>query len=216
MNFICVILLLTLPTVLLQRGDRPSHTDSRKEEETSTTGSMSSSENSDSSSDSSSSVSVNKENDLESYIVVGKSKMLRTSEKAGKLKAKGKFRSRGIARYGAVSSEGSHYKIQGKFDKYGRKIPNKSKFKTFGKEKKYSKKIVDNKFDIKGKLIEERQHRKTGDYKAVGEHVQLSFDGNAENRGSAKYRTTDSSKGDETSSSEQKKTEKKSLATEFV
>ncbi|CAH8497664.1 unnamed protein product [Schistosoma turkestanicum] len=87
--------------------------------------------------------------------------------------ARGKFRSRGIGRYGIVSSETTNFEIEGKFDRYGRKRPTKSKFKTRGKEKKYSKKIVDNQFDIKGGLIQERKHRHAGDYQANGSHIYI-------------------------------------------
>ncbi|CAH8497673.1 unnamed protein product [Schistosoma turkestanicum] len=87
--------------------------------------------------------------------------------------AKGRFHSRGIGRYGIASSEYTHYRIEGKFDRYGRKRPTKSKFRTHGKEKKYSKKIVDNRFDIKGGLIQERKYRHSGDYQANGSHLLI-------------------------------------------
>ncbi|CAH8497682.1 unnamed protein product [Schistosoma turkestanicum] len=94
--------------------------------------------------------------------------------------ARGKFRSRGIGRYGIVSSETTNFEIEGKFDRYGRKRPTKSKFKTRGKEKKYSKKIVDNQFDIKGGLIQERKHRRSGDYQANGSHIYIDVGANTE------------------------------------
>ncbi|KAK4471066.1 hypothetical protein MN116_000577 [Schistosoma mekongi] len=89
--------------------------------------------------------------------------------------AKGKFRSRGIGRYGIMSSETTHYIIEGKFDRYGRRRPTKSKFKTRGKEKKYSRRINDNRFDIKGGLYERRQHEGMGDYQANGSFINVKL-----------------------------------------
>ncbi|CAH8548103.1 unnamed protein product [Schistosoma rodhaini] len=110
---------------------------------------------------------------LESSSMRGSSRSHYKHRKYGHLKAKGQFRSRGIGRHGIVSSESTYYVIEGKFDRYGRKRPTKSKFKTRGKEKKYSKKIVDNQFDIKGGLIEERKYKRTGDYQANGTHAYI-------------------------------------------
>nr|CAX70728.1 hypothetical protein [Schistosoma japonicum] len=89
--------------------------------------------------------------------------------------ARGKFRSRGIGRYGAMSSESTNYVIEGMIDRYGRRRPTNSKFKTLGKEKKYSRRINDNRFDIKGGLYERRQHVGIGDYQANGTQISLIF-----------------------------------------
>ncbi|CAH8557189.1 unnamed protein product [Schistosoma bovis] len=110
---------------------------------------------------------------LETVTMTGSSRSQYKHRKQGQVKAVGKFRSRGMGRYGLVSSESTYYVIEGKFDRYGRKRPTKSNFKTRGKEKKYSKKIVDNQFDIKGGLIEERKYKQTGDYQANGTHVYI-------------------------------------------
>nr|CAX69646.1 hypothetical protein [Schistosoma japonicum] len=88
-------------------------------------------------------------------------------------KAKGRFRSRGIGRYGVMSSESTNYVIEGMIDRYGRRRPTNSKFKTRGKEKKYSRRINDNRFDIKGGLYERRQHVGIGDYQANGSHISV-------------------------------------------
>nr|CAX70420.1 hypothetical protein [Schistosoma japonicum] len=90
--------------------------------------------------------------------------------KARDFKASGKSRSRGIGRYGTMSSESTDFVVEGKIGKYGRRKPTKSKFKTRGKEKKYSRRINDNRFDIKGDLYERRQHVGIGDYQANGSH----------------------------------------------
>ncbi|CAH8497647.1 unnamed protein product [Schistosoma turkestanicum] len=95
--------------------------------------------------------------------------------KTSDLLAKGKFRSRGIKTYGVVSSEYEHFLIEEKLDKYGRAKPVRSKFKNRGKQKKYSKKIADNRFLIKGGLIQEKKHKKYGLYHANGSHVTLSL-----------------------------------------
>ncbi|CAH8533303.1 unnamed protein product [Schistosoma mattheei] len=112
---------------------------------------------------------------LETVTMTGNSRSQYKHRKQGQVKAVGKFRSRGMGRYGLVSSESTYYVIEGKFDRYGRKRPTKSNFKTRGKEKKYSKKIVDNQFDIKGGLIEERKYKRTGDYQANGTHVYIDL-----------------------------------------
>ncbi|KAH8876678.1 hypothetical protein KSF78_0005020 [Schistosoma japonicum] len=90
-------------------------------------------------------------------------------------KARGRFRSRGIGRYGVMSSESTNYVIEGMIDRYGRRRPTNSKFKTRGKEKKYSRRINDNRFDIKGGLYERRQHLGIGDYQANGTHISVTF-----------------------------------------
>nr|AAW24780.1 SJCHGC06442 protein [Schistosoma japonicum] len=90
-------------------------------------------------------------------------------------KAKGKFRSRGIGRYGTMSSESTNYVIEGMIDRYGRRRPINSKFKTRGKEKKYSRRINDNRFDIKGGLYERRQHLGIGDYQANGTQISVTL-----------------------------------------
>ncbi|XP_018645369.1 Trematode Eggshell Synthesis domain containing protein [Schistosoma mansoni] len=117
--------------------------------------------------------SGSRQNGLEASKMSGHSRSQYKHKKYGHLKAKGKFRSRGLGRHGIVSSESTYYVIEGKFDRYGRKRPTNSKFKTRGKEKKYSKKIVDNQFDIQGGLIEERKYKRTGDYQANGTHAYI-------------------------------------------
>ncbi|KAH8876679.1 hypothetical protein KSF78_0005020 [Schistosoma japonicum] len=108
--------------------------------------------------------------------------------------ARGKFRSRGIGRYGAMSSESTNYLIEGNIDRYGRRRPTNSKFKTLGKEKKYSRRINDNRFDIKGGLYERRQHVGIGDYQANGTQISLIFKTNERSGSSNGTRSgTDSS-----------------------
>nr|CAX71757.1 hypothetical protein [Schistosoma japonicum]CAX71758.1 hypothetical protein [Schistosoma japonicum] len=91
------------------------------------------------------------------------------------LKARGKSRSRGVGRYGTLSSASTDFVIEGKIGKYGRRKPMKSKFKTRGKEKKYSRKISDNRFDIKGDLYARHQHAGIGDYQASGNYTTLKL-----------------------------------------
>nr|CAX70730.1 hypothetical protein [Schistosoma japonicum] len=108
--------------------------------------------------------------------------------------ARGKSRSRGIGRYGAMSSESTNYVIEGNIDRYGRRRPTNSKFKTLGKEKKYSRRINDNRFDIKGDLYERRQHLGIGDYQANGTHISVIFKTNERSGSSNGTRSgTDSS-----------------------
>ncbi|CAH8522671.1 unnamed protein product [Heterobilharzia americana] len=193
MKFMCIILPIILPTVLLQE-ETVSMKEQTHENGFTLLDKNSQSVDSNSSSDTSISTSVGRENDVKSYAVSERSRTSHKSEKAGKLRAKGKLRSRGIGRYGKVSSEGTYFTIAGKFRKYGQKIPTKSKFKTHGKEKKYSKKIVDNRFDIKSKLIEKRRHRKTGGYEAYGKHVRLSLQDSANTNNSLQSRNSESGK----------------------
>nr|AAW25137.1 SJCHGC06609 protein [Schistosoma japonicum] len=89
--------------------------------------------------------------------------------------AKGKSRSRGIGKYGKMSSASTEFVIEGKIGKYGRRKPMKSKFKTRGREKKYSRKINDNRFDIKGDLYAQHQHEGIGDYQANGSYTTLKL-----------------------------------------
>ncbi|VDO80402.1 unnamed protein product [Schistosoma mattheei] len=140
---------------------------------------------------------------LETATMTGTSRSQYKHRKQGQVKAVGKFRSRGMGRYGLVSSESTYYVIEGKFDRYGRKRPTKSNFKTRGKEKKYSKKIVDNQFDIKGGLIEERKYKRTGDYQANGTHVYIDLQSDRQKSLSSKMKT-------EEDKSKEKKTEKNS------
>ncbi|CAH8546849.1 unnamed protein product [Heterobilharzia americana] len=112
---------------------------------------------------------------IDAYAVLGKSSKSRKSRRSGKLSAKGRFRSRGIGRYGTIGSEDNYYVIEGSLDRYGRKRPTRSKFKTKGREKKYKKKIVDNKFSILGKLLDEASHRKMAGYEANGSHSRLNL-----------------------------------------
>ncbi|KAK4471067.1 hypothetical protein MN116_000578 [Schistosoma mekongi] len=88
--------------------------------------------------------------------------------------AKGRFRSRGIGRYGTMSSETTNFATEGKIGRYGRRKPTTSKFKTRGKEKKYSRKINDNRFDIMGGLYEQHKHEGFGDYQASGNYTKIS------------------------------------------
>nr|CAX71755.1 hypothetical protein [Schistosoma japonicum] len=90
-------------------------------------------------------------------------------------KARGKSRSRGVGRYGTLSSASTDFVIEGKIGKYGHRKPMKSKFKTRGKEKKYSRKIRDNRFDIKGDLYARHQHEGIGDYQASGNYTTLKL-----------------------------------------
>ncbi|TNN04998.1 hypothetical protein EWB00_009899 [Schistosoma japonicum] len=90
-------------------------------------------------------------------------------------KARGKSRSRGIGRYGIMSSESTDFVVEGKIGEYGHRKPMKSKFKTRGKEKKYSRKISDNRFDIKGDLYARHQHEGIGDYQASGNYTTLNL-----------------------------------------
>ncbi|VDO89607.1 unnamed protein product [Schistosoma margrebowiei] len=128
---------------------------------------------------------------LETATMTGTSRSQYKHRKQGQVKAIGKFRSRGMGRYGLVSSESTYYVIEGKFDRYGRKRPTKSNFKTRGKEKKYSKKIVDNQFDIKGGLIEERKYKRTGDYQANGTHVYIDLQTDRQKSLSSKVKKED-------------------------
>ncbi|CAH8554988.1 unnamed protein product [Schistosoma margrebowiei] len=141
---------------------------------------------------------------LETAAMTGTSRSQYKHRKQGQVKAVGKFRSRGMGRYGLVSSESTYYVIEGKFDRYGRKRPTKSNFKTRGKEKKYSKKIVDNQFDIKGGLIEERKYKQTGDYQANGTHVYIDLQSDRQKSVSSK------TKIEENKSKEEKKDDKTS------
>ncbi|CAH8541251.1 unnamed protein product [Schistosoma intercalatum] len=125
---------------------------------------------------------------LETVTMTGASRSQYKHRKQGQVKAVGKFRSRGMGRYGLVSSESTYYVIEGKFDRYGRKRPTKSNFKTRGKEKKYSKKIVDNQFDIKGGLIEERKYKRTGDYQANGTHVYIDLQSDRQKSSSSRVK----------------------------
>ncbi|CAH8554174.1 unnamed protein product [Schistosoma bovis] len=120
---------------------------------------------------------------LETMTMTGTSRSQYKHRKQGQVKAVGKFRSRGM----------------GKFDRYGRKRPTKSNFKTRGKEKKYSKKIVDNQFDIKGGLIEERKYKRTGDYQANGTHVYIDLQSDRQKSSSSRVKQKeDKSKEKET------------------
>ncbi|CAH8554060.1 unnamed protein product [Schistosoma curassoni] len=139
---------------------------------------------------------------LETMTMTGTSRSQYKHRKQGQVKAVGKFRSRGMGRYGLVSSESTYYVIEGKFDRYGRKRPTKSNFKTRGKEKKYSKKIVDNQFDIKGGLIEERKYKRTGDYQANGTHVYIDLQSDRQKSSSSRVKQKEDRSRDE-------KTEKK-------
>ncbi|CAI2727907.1 unnamed protein product [Schistosoma spindalis] len=114
-------------------------------------------------------------NGLETDIGSGRFKYKYKRMKAKGIDAKGKFRSRGVRGYGMVSSESSQFLIEESLDKYGRAKPIKSKFKTYGKKKKYSKKIVDDQFDTKGNLIEERKYKQTGNYQANGTHLYIDL-----------------------------------------
>ncbi|TNN05342.1 hypothetical protein EWB00_009321 [Schistosoma japonicum] len=89
--------------------------------------------------------------------------------------AKGKSRSRGIRKYGKMSSASTEFVIEGKIGKYGHRKPMKSKFKTRGREKKYSRKINDNRFDIKGDLYARHEHEGIGDYEANGSYSTLKL-----------------------------------------
>ncbi|CAH8550777.1 unnamed protein product [Schistosoma guineensis] len=140
---------------------------------------------------------------LETVTMTGNSRSQYKHRKQGQVKAVGKFRSRGMGRYGLVSSESTYYVIEGKFDRYGRKRPTKSNFKTRGKEKKYSKKIVDNQFDIKGGLIEERKYKQTGDYQANGTHVYIDLQSERQKSLSSRVKQNEDK-------SKEKETEKKS------
>ncbi|CAH8557213.1 unnamed protein product [Schistosoma bovis] len=115
------------------------------------------------------------EDGLETAIGSGRFKYKYKRMKAKGIDAKGKFRSRGVRGYGMISSESSQFLIEENLDKYGRAKPIKSKFKTYGKKKKYSKKIVDDQFDTKGNLIEERKYKHTGNYQANGTHLYIDL-----------------------------------------
>ncbi|CAH8850831.1 unnamed protein product [Trichobilharzia szidati] len=152
--------------------------------------------------------SADDDRDVETYFISGKSESTYKTKDAGKLRAEGKFRSRGIGRYGTISSEGTKYSIEGTFDRYGRRRPTKSKFKTYGREKRYSKKIVDNRFDINGKVLEERRHRKTGNYEAKGTHARF----NVRNEDEKNTKETSKNQSKQVDKSEKKeKTKKKKV-----
>nr|CAX70731.1 hypothetical protein [Schistosoma japonicum] len=117
--------------------------------------------------------SRHEKNGINTESMFGSSSSRYQYKKQRDFKARGKFRSRGIGRYGTMSSESTNYVIEGMIDRYGRRRPTKSKFKTRGKEKKYSRRINDNRFDIKGGLYERRQHVGIGDYQANGSHISV-------------------------------------------
>nr|AAW25913.1 SJCHGC04768 protein [Schistosoma japonicum] len=112
-------------------------------------------------------------NKIRTESMLGTSSSRYQYRKAREFNARGKSRSRGIGKYGTMSSESTDFVVEGKIGKYGRRKPTKSKFKTRGKEKKYSRRINDNRFDIKGGLYERRQHVGIGDYQANGSHIDV-------------------------------------------
>ncbi|CAH8554055.1 unnamed protein product [Schistosoma curassoni] len=140
------------------------------------------------------------ENGLETVIGSGRFKYKYKRMKAKGIDAKGKFRSRGVKGYGMISSESSQFLIEENLDKYGRAKPIKSKFKTYGKKKKYSKKIVDDQFDTKGNLIEERKYKHTGNYQANGTHLYIDLQTQKERDEKWRLRTNNNERKDNSSS----------------
>ncbi|VDP44346.1 unnamed protein product [Schistosoma margrebowiei] len=139
-------------------------------------------------------------NGLETAIGSGRFKYKYKRMKAKGLEAKGKFRSRGVRGYGMISSEYSQFLIEENLDKYGRAKPIKSKFKTYGKKKKYSKKLVDDQFDTKGNLIEQRKYKQTGNYQANGTHLYIDLQAQKERDEKWKLTTKNEQRRDNSSS----------------
>ncbi|CAH8541636.1 unnamed protein product [Schistosoma intercalatum] len=140
------------------------------------------------------------ENGLETAIGSGRFKYKYKRMKAKGIDAKGKFRSRGVRGYGMISSEYSQFLIEENLDKYGRAKPIKSKFKTYGKKKKYSKKLVDDQFDTKGSLIEQRKYKQTGNYQANGTHLYIDLQAQKERDEKWKLSTNNRERQDNSSS----------------
>ncbi|CAH8555010.1 unnamed protein product [Schistosoma margrebowiei] len=137
---------------------------------------------------------------LETAIGSGRFKYKYKRMKAKGIDAKGKFRSRGVRGYGMISSEYSQFLIEENLDKYGHAKPIKSKFKTYGKKKKYSKKLVDDQFDTKGNLIEQRKYKQTGNYQANGTHLYIDLQAQKERDEKWKLKTMNTQQRDNSSS----------------
>ncbi|TNN05345.1 hypothetical protein EWB00_009324 [Schistosoma japonicum] len=160
----------TTPKLPGLQGERGRDTNGHRDDRSMTTSSGSSSK--DKRSEHS---SEHGKNNIETESMFGSSTSRYRYRKAKDFKAKGKLRSRGIGKYGKMSSASTDFVVEGKIGKYGHRKPLKSKFKTRGKEKKYSRKISDNRFDIKGDLYERRQHAGIGDYQANGSYINVKL-----------------------------------------
>nr|CAX69449.1 hypothetical protein [Schistosoma japonicum] len=146
--------------------------------------------------------STKEKNDISTESMFGSSTSRYRYRKTKDFKAKGKLRSRGIGKYGKMSSASTDFVVEGKIGKYGHRKPLKSKFKTRGKEKKYSRKISDNRFDIKGDLYERRQHEGIGDYQANGSYINVKLKTHQQNGSKNKTRQNSGSKSHTNSSTQ--------------